>query len=523
VNKCKTLLLILLGLLLRLLFLGKASFWFDEATSACPIYPATLFGGIQDILKVRNVSPLYWVFISYLGKISISEVFLRLSSVIFALGTFIVSYLVVKRFIKKEIARIYLFLLLFSPLHVYYSQEARMYTLLTFITALASYFLLKALTEKKNIDWAWYGLFSFLGLYIHYIMVFILLAQSIFVAMNINRRLKYRDLKSWILTMGVLLILFIPWIRAVILRLIESFRINDFGWMPSYIPSVGAVNLFYTFKNFNLGYNLGKAVYLFYLPVIFIIFLIGVVNMVKKEKFFKSSFVFTQLFFPVAVIFFLCQWKIFYVDRHFLPCLMFYYIILSYGLFWIKNKNIYIFRFLILSIFITLMAGILNYYNFYLPGSYEEHVGIQSKKDHRAAARYTAENFKDGDIILHTGGNTTYPFKYYFRRFSKLGINNMVYLTLDSDKDMVVPFELRVEAQDINLSEELHLYSYQRVWLIFSTWQFPNSYLIEDYEDFRYSEIEEVKRIKEWFDRNYLLLEEERFKGVSVYLYEQKV
>jgi hypothetical protein len=322
--------------------------------------------------------------------------------------------------------------------------------------------------------------------------------------------------------MTVLLILFIPWIRAAILRLIESFRTGDFGWMPSYVSSINVVNVFYTFKNFNVGYNLEKSIYIFYLPAIFLIFLIGAVNMVKKEIFLKSSFVLTQLFLPILAVFLLSQWKVFYVDRYFLPCLMFYYIILSYGLFWVKNKNTSIFRFLMISIFIISMGGILNCYNAYLPGNFEEHIAVQSKKDHREAAWYTARNFKNGDVILHTAGNTTYPFEYYFKRFHKKGISNKVYLKLDLDKDIPVPFEWRVEAPDRDLSEELYISSYQRVWLIFSTWQFPNSYSIESYENSRYPEIEGVKKIKEWFDRNLLLLETERFKGITVYLYEQK-
>jgi len=517
-------LLLLLGLLLRLLFLGRASFWFDEATSACPVYSATLYGGIQDVLKVRNIAPLYWVFIDYWKKISMNETFLRLPSVIFAQGALIISYFMVKKFIKREIAYIYLFLFAFSPWHIYYSQEARMYTLLSFITALTSYFLLKVLTEKKNTYWVWYGLFSFLGLYTHYIMVFVLLAQSIFIVMNISRRLSPRILKSWVLTIAVLLILFIPWIRAATLRLIESFKIGDFGWVPSHFSSVNAMNIFYTFKNFNVGYNLAKNVYLFYLPAIFLIFLIGAVCMVKKEIFLKSSFVLTQLFLPILAVFLLCQWRVFYVDRHFLPCLMFYYIVVSYGLFWVKNKNILIFRLLMTSIFIVSICSILNSYNAVLPGAFQEHIGVQSKKEHREAARYTAGNFKDGDVILHTAGNTTYPFEYYFKRFHKKGVNNKVYLSFDFDKDMVAPFEWRVEMPDRDLSDKFCLSSYRRVWLIFSSWQFPNSYSIERYENYsRHPEIEEVKKIKEWFDRNFHLLETGRFKGITVYLYEQKV
>ncbi len=535
----------LIGAALRLYLLGKISFWFDEA-SFC-ILPelslSSLSSLFHSIIEAKFPPFLTYGFIFtfiYL-KISTQELFLRLPSVFFSLGTVILFYLFTKKYYERKAALFGVFLLSCSPLDIYYSQEARMYTLLTFAIFLSFIFLSKAMAEKKNRYWLGYAFSCLLAMYTHYITIFVLLTQAIFIALNF-KNLKEQISARWVFMMSVLAIFTIPFFvqlfNLTIFILLHGGR-YDFQRVLSYLPKIGLINLFYTFKNLCVGYNLESDKYLLFVPVFFIVFIVGIMRLIKKEDFLKSSSVLLFASFPLLV-FIVSLWRVIYVDRHFLPVLPFFCIIMGYGLAWFFNKKRIIFFFFFLVFVSAIFSGLFNYYRGYLPGRSAEHVGVQAKGDFRNAALYIVSNFKEGDIIIHTCDNTIYPFVYYFKKYGrehknrfyvelKEGVpiffekkiralefkNNSIFY--QQEKEELGRGQIRLIDEDPKIDSHTILGGNGRIWLVVSDWEFPNLYFSEH----KRKDCNGI-RSQAWFSSKFYLKDYKEFRGSSICLFGNK-
>jgi len=136
-------LLILFGsLLIRLISLGQ-SLWLDEATSAL-VAKMSFSQMFSNFLPGDFHPPFYYVFLKlWSGIFGYSEIALRVPSVIFGVLTIYLVYLIGKKLFDKNTALIASVLLATSGLHIYYSQEARMYALAAFLVSLLVYLFLE--------------------------------------------------------------------------------------------------------------------------------------------------------------------------------------------------------------------------------------------------------------------------------------------------------------------------------------------------------------------------------------------
>lgn len=122
--------ILLISFLLRLISLNQ-SFWLDEATSATVATKS--MSEILSFAKADFHPPLYYILLHLWTMVSgTSEVGIRMVSVLFGVGTVYLVY----RLSKNSFAAL---LVATSPLLVYYSQEARMYSMLTFFITLSVY------------------------------------------------------------------------------------------------------------------------------------------------------------------------------------------------------------------------------------------------------------------------------------------------------------------------------------------------------------------------------------------------
>ncbi len=69
-------------------------------------------------------------------------------------------------------------ILAFSPTHVYYSQEARSYTMTILLVLVSSWFFARAVEENRERDWLLWTLFGVLAVYSHYFGALVLVAQA---------------------------------------------------------------------------------------------------------------------------------------------------------------------------------------------------------------------------------------------------------------------------------------------------------------------------------------------------------
>jgi len=141
---------LILALGLRLIGINQ-SLWLDEAISA---NIAKL--PIGEIVKSFSIGdfhpPLYYWFLDLWTKIGGSNViWLRLSSILFSLVTIYFVYLIGNKIKNKKIGILAALFLAVNPLFIYYSQELRMYSMVTMWLIIGFYFFIKIKNKKYKI------------------------------------------------------------------------------------------------------------------------------------------------------------------------------------------------------------------------------------------------------------------------------------------------------------------------------------------------------------------------------------
>lgn len=136
------LLILILGLILRLISLNQ-SLWLDEATTAL-VAKMSLPDMFSKFLPADFHPPLYYLIMKFwTGIFGFSEVSLRIPSVIFGVGTIYLTYLIAKKIFNNRIGLFSATLMATSGLSIYYSQEARMYSLAAFLVCALIYLFLQ--------------------------------------------------------------------------------------------------------------------------------------------------------------------------------------------------------------------------------------------------------------------------------------------------------------------------------------------------------------------------------------------
>jgi len=135
-------LILVLAFILRLINLNQ-SLWLDEAVQAITAKESFSFI-FQEIVGDFH-PPLYHFLMHFWVRIfGYSEIALRMPSVLFGVGTVWVVYKLGK---LRGLGVLGAVFLATAPFHIYYSQEARMYSMACFFACLSMYFFIK--TNKK--------------------------------------------------------------------------------------------------------------------------------------------------------------------------------------------------------------------------------------------------------------------------------------------------------------------------------------------------------------------------------------
>jgi 4-amino-4-deoxy-L-arabinose transferase-like glycosyltransferase len=149
------LLLTILGGLLRAFRLGANSLWVDEfATLKIVSLPFSEI--LTAAARVNFCPPLYfWLVHGVVSVVGVSESSLRLISAAAGTLTIPVAWLLTRELTgSRSAAVLSTALLALSPLHIWYSQEARGYALLVLLGSSALLFLLRAARTKSVAPWA---------------------------------------------------------------------------------------------------------------------------------------------------------------------------------------------------------------------------------------------------------------------------------------------------------------------------------------------------------------------------------
>jgi O-antigen/teichoic acid export membrane protein len=221
-----------LGLTLRLLI--TRGLWIDEATSVTQAQMS--FGGMLHNLRAGDVHPplyfsLLWLDVRVFGT---GELAVRFPSVL--AGTLLVPALYVcgRDLYDRRAGLIAAAFGAVAPQAVWYSQEARMYTLFMLFAVLALWGQVRAVRRGRPVDWAIYTAATAALFWTQYFSVLLIAVQQLAFVVAFWRRRSVRPVSAWLLSGAVLIVLVLPLVPfAQHQFLVNQASGRGFGGVPS--------------------------------------------------------------------------------------------------------------------------------------------------------------------------------------------------------------------------------------------------------------------------------------------------
>jgi mannosyltransferase len=166
------------GALIRFATLGQQSFWIDEGWTYQLLHRS--FGAMLSTIPHTERTPyLYYVLAWPWAHIfGFSEAGIRSFSALFGTLTILVVYIVGRELRDSMAGLIAAAIAATNPLLVWYSQEARAYSLLAFLTSVQLVFFCRLLRgESRRSVWGW-GIVSVLAIGTHYFAAFVVIPEA---------------------------------------------------------------------------------------------------------------------------------------------------------------------------------------------------------------------------------------------------------------------------------------------------------------------------------------------------------
>ena len=500
-------LIIILGLFLRVYNIGEESFWIDESATVYTTQQKA-FEIINDIYSTTRhapeyfeyggTPPLYFVLANYWTQaVGLSEVKLRLLSVLFGILSIYIIYLIGKILFDYKVGLVSAFILSINYLHINYSQEARTYSLGVLLALLTVYFLISALKTQKTRHWIAYIVSSALLLYTHYFASLIVIFEYLFLLLFWK---SYKESVKKMVISGIgISILYLPWIPALIRQISLSkgnlmglgenvaydfmriFVMYNSWFSPDLETRIALRSIYHSLGDYASSniFQVTMIGWLTILSVLLITALLGwafITSILSGERKITSGFkdknyaflllwlaiplgipIIVTLLFPSIPLFGFVQYTIFSSPA--------YYLLASTGILKSKKYGILLGLLMILSI-----APLYSYYS-----NFDKH-------QWREVANYLDYNREVGDFVVVSKDNHILSLSYYYNDIEGVvGVKNL----------------------DEFQSEESNKNTF---WLVYSSEKYG----------------EQKREIKKYMDNNYKLANKVEFSGVKIFRYYKK-
>lgn len=249
---------LVLGFVLRFVNLNQ-SLWLDEATTAL-VAKMTLTDFFTKFMPGDFHPPLYYLVTrGWMMVAGGNEIALRIPSVLFGILTIYVVYLIA-RILRFKWPIVPALFIATSGLHIYYSQEARMYAMATFLVTLAVYFYI----SKK---------WKLLAVILPTIFLTDYLSVLIFPVLYLHKRSK-----KLLLASIPFFITFFVWLPYLSKQLIAGMSIKSSAWWnilgPVTLKNVALIPTKFMIGRVNIDSKLIYGLVIIVISIIFI-FIIG--------------------------------------------------------------------------------------------------------------------------------------------------------------------------------------------------------------------------------------------------------
>jgi len=220
--------------------LSSKGLWLDEAYSV--LVARLPFMEMLEKLNRDATPPLYYLCLApWIQLFGSSEAAARALSVVFSVGGIALTGLLAFRYFSLRIASIATLMLAFTPMHVYYAQEARMYSLMALLGIALVFSGLEYLTRGCRSALVLAALFSLLMLLTHNIAAWFVIGVNVaFLSFCEDRKLLLR----WLAAQSLAALCYLP---SLLLAIQQAHEQGDvLAWFVRYWNAKSLVGHFMT-------------------------------------------------------------------------------------------------------------------------------------------------------------------------------------------------------------------------------------------------------------------------------------
>ena len=396
--------MLLAALGLRLFQLQQRVLWFDEANSLliARADPDRIIDAVLD----DTHSPFYYLVVHYWQSVAGGELGSRLLSVFAGVATVAVAYSLGCILAGRGAGLLGAAILGVCPLHVWYSQEIRMYALQTLLVSLSVLFMVLALRQERRVFWVGYAICTALSLYAQYVSLFVVVGQNILVAICY-----WRDrpkLRHWLLAQCAVGILFAPWLPGFVTQ--TKIAVGS-SWSPplELHQILGFLSLL---SGAYLGDSRPRAVSALVTVVVLVVAPLALWR--NRES--RQTALLLLLWFAVPVVLLTLQSL---NQNRFLPRVL---VCTTPALALLMGCAAAQRARAMARAEVALVVAILLVANLYALRNYYFSKNGWVKSDLRVAAGKLSHAFRSGDIVVHSSEFSYRPFEYYLGNDAAQGV-----------------------------------------------------------------------------------------------------
>jgi len=393
----------LLSAVLRLLYLGKKSFWLDEivSVSIARLDPA----GFRNIVLSWELNEgLYYALLRGWMRLGQGEFFIRLLSVLPAVAAVPFVYLLGRRLFSEKVGLIAALLLAVNAFDVRYAQEARGYSLFAFLVVLACWFFVRCLdAPHKKGNWAGLVIALVLGMYAHFFAGLIL--PVLWLAAVLHRR--PFPWRRFLVSNAIVAVLAVP-----ALLFVATKNRGQVGWVqPTSWRDLYGLAILLSGRGGLLllllcAAGLGLA----------LLRLLRVPGGAGKQAIWGDALVWMWLVLPVAITVAISALKPMFVTRYLIVCLPAFVLLVAAGLSLIRP------RWLLGVVLVAIMALSLRGVGAYYRSGFDP-----PEQDWRGAVHYLLSQAQPGDAVLFYHPLARLSYEFYRQRWPQYPAPTVVF------------------------------------------------------------------------------------------------
>ena len=182
--------IVVVGAALRFATLDLQSYRYDEAVTVARVLHPSLFDTFSAVPHSESTPPLYYL-VAWLWSrpFGTGEVWMRSLSALAGTASILVVYLAARALpLSRRAGLIAAALVAVNPVLIWFSQDARAYSLVFLLAALSFLFFARVRRSGHRRDLAWWAVCSALALATHYFAGFVVIAEAALLLRGANRR-----------------------------------------------------------------------------------------------------------------------------------------------------------------------------------------------------------------------------------------------------------------------------------------------------------------------------------------------